>query len=88
MVCFLSTQAWVNRTSSLAVGDAVTVESPDKSIFGALEPAMDSYWAEVVELPPPPIPTATVESSYDPTEQIEAGQIMGDEVLCIMPLMC
>lgn len=51
IVSWLRTDKWICRTSSLAVGDAVTVESDVTSQPNATEPSKGSYWAEVISLP-------------------------------------
>lgn len=48
---WLEREAWVCRDSQLQVGDAVTVEPPDSSVAGAIQPAESSFWAEVVGIP-------------------------------------
>ena len=48
---WLELSAWVSRDSMLALHDAVTVEPADKSVLGAVLPAKESKWAEVVKLP-------------------------------------
>ena len=51
VVSWLESAAWKSRTSSLAVGDAVTVEPASLSQREATEPAAGSFWAEIVLLP-------------------------------------
>ena len=53
VVSWLVTAAWIDRNSELVLGTAVTVEPADKSVVGAIEPAADSFWAEIVSLPFP-----------------------------------
>lgn len=53
VVSFLLTSSWISRDSALNVGDAVTVEPPEMSIPGSLQPADGSFWAEVVEVSGP-----------------------------------
>lgn len=62
---WLESLAWISRDSKLAVYDAVTVEPADKSVSGAILPAEDSKWAEVVKLPP----CSTVEECAVPPER-------------------
>ena len=45
---WLDTDAWISCGSDLALGDAVTVELADAFVRGASEPAVGSYWAEIV----------------------------------------
>ena len=51
VVSWLDSTAWKSRTSSLAIGDAVTVEPASLSQQEATEPAAGSVWAEIVSLP-------------------------------------
>ena len=51
VVSWLSSAAWMSRSSDLAVGTAVTVEPADGCVPDSIIPASGSYWAEVVELP-------------------------------------
>ena len=51
MVSWLDTSSWIDRTSELAIGAAVTVEPESESAPGSVDPPTGSFWAEVVELP-------------------------------------
>ena len=48
---WLDTAAWISTSSTLAKGDAVTVEPAHAFKRGATEPALGSEWAEVVSTP-------------------------------------
>jgi hypothetical protein len=51
VVSWLVTAAWIDQSSELPIGAAVTVEPSDSSEAGATIPAVGSFWAEVVSLP-------------------------------------
>ena len=53
VVSWLESAAWIDRTSALAKGTAVTVEPAEGSTLGTTKPASGSFWAEVLSLPSP-----------------------------------
>lgn len=53
IVDWLHTDLWIDRKSSLNIGDAVTVEPSCASQANTTEPAPGSYWAEIVSKPTP-----------------------------------
>jgi hypothetical protein len=48
---WLDTDAWINTSSTLTKGNAVTVEPAHTFVQGATEPASGSAWAEVISTP-------------------------------------
>lgn len=49
VISWIRSDVWTSRSSEIAPGDAVTVEPPEKSVPGSIEPAEGSFAAEVVD---------------------------------------
>lgn len=51
VVSWLESARWIDRCSVLTKGDFVTVETPEASLPGAIEPGRNSFFGEVIEVP-------------------------------------
>ena len=68
VVSWLESAAWKDRTTALPKGATVTVEPPDGSQPDATEPALGSFWAELVSVPKPNV--TSDESPLPPDKQL------------------